>query len=156
MELDKFDVLILRALQENARLSNNDLAEKIGLSPSPCWRRVKRLEESGIITGHITLLDPAAVGITILAYAQVSLEDHHPETVIEFDRFIQASPLVLECCSTSGGYDFLLKIVSADMTAYETFLSSELLPLNGVQSVNTSFVLNQKKSTTALPLTLKE
>jgi len=156
MNLDKFDVLILQELQKNARLSNNDLAEKIGLSPSPCWRRVKRLEESGIIAGHITLLNPTAVGIHILAYAQVSLEDHHPETVVEFDRFIQDSPHVLECCSTSGGYDFLLKIVSADMAAYETFLSSELLPLKGVQSVNTSFVLNQKKSTTALPLSAKE
>ena len=152
MNLDKLDLAILEQLQSNARLSNNELAEKVGLSASPCWRRVKRLEEHGVIKGYVALLEPEYTGTPISAYAHISLTDHRPESVLQFDEFVQDCDLILECCSLSGQYDYLLKIVSRSMGEYEHFISSELLHLPGVQSVNTSFVLDQKKYTTALPL----
>ena len=153
MNLDKLDLAILKQLQTNARLSNNELAEKVGLSASPCWRRVKRLEEQGVIQGYVALLNPEYTGTPILAYAHISLTDHRPESVLQFDLFVKDCNQILECCSLSGQYDYLLKIVSRSMSEYEHFISSELLHLPGVQSVNTSFVLDQKKYTTALPLT---
>ncbi len=152
MLLDKFDQSILFHLQNNSRLSNQELADAVGLSPSPCWRRVKRLEDSGVIKGYVALLDQKAVGVPILAYTQISLDDHHPDQIERFDDFIQNSPDVLECCSLSGQYDYLLKIVSASMESYEHFLKNQLLKFTGVRAVNTSFVLSQKKFTTALPL----
>ncbi|WP_428604654.1 Lrp/AsnC family transcriptional regulator [Sedimenticola sp.] len=152
MELDKLDKKILALLQQDACLTNHELAEKVGLSPSPCWRRVKRLEEEGVITSRVTLVAPATVNLHVFAYALISLENHNPETLQAFDQFVQQSPQVLECCSMSGSYDYLLKIVSHSMDDYELLLSGHLLKLKGVRSVNTSFVLNQKKSTTALPL----
>ncbi len=152
MKLDRLDRAILEQLQKNARLSNQELADLVGLSPSPCWRRVKRLEEIGVIREYVALLEPSQIGVPILAYAQISLDDHRPESVDKFDRFVQSSPQVLECCSLSGQYDYLLKIVCESMEAYETYLSRELLRQTDVRSVNTSFVLNQKKFTTALPI----
>lgn len=152
-ELDGMDVKILAVLQGNARISNHDLAEQIGLSPSPCWRRVKRLEDEGIIDRYAALLRPEAVGLHITAYAHVMLENHHSETVRAFDDAIATQENVLECCSTSGGYDYLLKVIAPSMAAYEKFLSTFLLVLPPVRSVSTSFVLKQKKSTTMLPLT---
>jgi DNA-binding Lrp family transcriptional regulator len=152
MDLDKLDKKILALLQSDSCLTNNELAEKVGLSPSPCWRRVKRLEEEGIITSRVTLLSPASLGLHVFAYALVSLENHNSETLAEFDRFVQESDQVLECSSMSGSYDYLLKIVSHSMDDYELLLSGQLLKLKGVRSVNTSFVLSQKKATTALPL----
>lgn len=152
MNLDKLDLAILKQLQENARLSNNELAEKVGLSASPCWRRVKRLEENGVIRGYVALLEPEYTGTPIQAYAHISLSDHRPDSIEEFDHFVAGCPDILECCSLSGQYDYLLKIVSTSMASYEHFISSQLLHLPGVQSVNTSFVLDQKKYTTALPL----
>jgi DNA-binding Lrp family transcriptional regulator len=98
-------------------------------------------------------LKPAAIGLPILAYALVTLENHHPETVRQFDRLIQDRPEVLECHSMSGANDYLLRIVAASMEAYEHFLSTQLLQASAVRSVNTSFVLRTKKSTTRLPVT---
>jgi DNA-binding Lrp family transcriptional regulator len=151
--LDRVDRRILDALQGDARISNQELAKKVGLSPAPCWRRLRRLEEEGFIAGYATLLKPAAIGLPILAYALVTLENHHPETVRQFDRLIQDRPEVLECHSMSGANDYLLRIVAASMEAYEHFLSTQLLQASAVRSVNTSFVLRTKKSTTRLPVT---
>ena len=151
--LDRVDRRILDALQGDARISNQELAKKIGLSPAPCWRRLRRLEEEGFISGYVTLLNGSAIGLPILAYALVTLENHHPETVRQFDRLIQDRPEVLECHSMSGANDYLLRIVAASMEAYEHFLSTQLLQSSAVRSVNTSFVLRTKKSTTRLPVT---
>ncbi len=151
---DRHDIQILERLQIDASLSNQELAESVGLSVSPCWRRVKRMEESGVITGYVAMVDHKSLGLPIMAFAHISLDDHHTECTDTFDAFVQATPRVLECCSLSGQYDYLLRIVSSSMEDYERFLSTELLRLSGVRSVNTSFVLNQKKFTTALPLTL--
>jgi len=151
--LDRVDRRILDTLQGDARISNQELAKKIGLSPAPCWRRLRRLEEEGFISGYATLLNGSALGLSILAYALVTLENHHPETVRQFDRLIHDRPEVLECHSMSGANDYLLRIVAASMEAYEHFLSTQLLQSAAVRSVNTSFVLRTKKSTTRLPVT---
>jgi DNA-binding Lrp family transcriptional regulator len=151
--LDRVDRRILDTLQGDARISNQELAKKVGLSPAPCWRRLRRLEEEGFISGYATLLNGSAIGLPILAYALVTLENHHPETVRQFDRLIQDRPEVLECHSMSGANDYLLRIVAASMEAYEHFLSTQLLQSTAVRSVNTSFVLRTKKSTTRLPVT---
>jgi DNA-binding Lrp family transcriptional regulator len=150
--LDRLDRRILDELQADARISNQELAKRVGLSPAPCWRRLRRLEEGGFISGYATLLDGAAVGLPILAYALVSLENHHPETVREFDQLVKERPEVLECHSMSGPNDYLLRIVAASMEAYEHFMSSHVLQIRAVRSVNTSFVLRTKKFTTRLPV----
>lgn len=152
MELDRHDLAILNVLQKNGRVSNRELAEQIGLSPAPCWRRFRALERAGIISDYVALLDPEKVGLMILAFVHISLENHHADTVAEFDETINKSPEVLECYMTSGEYDYMLKVVAADMPAYETFLSNILMQMNSVRSVNTSFTLRHKKLTTALPL----
>ncbi|MGH8139707.1 MAG: Lrp/AsnC family transcriptional regulator [Steroidobacteraceae bacterium] len=150
--LDRLDRRILDVLQGDARISNQELAKRVGLSPAPCWRRLRRLEEAGFITGYATLLDGPAVGLAILAYALVSLENHHPETVREFDQLVKERPEVLECHSMSGPNDYLLRIVAASMEAYERFMSTHVLQIRAVRSVNTSFVLRTKKFTTRLPV----
>jgi DNA-binding Lrp family transcriptional regulator len=150
--LDRVDRRILDTLQADARISNQELAKKVGLSPAPCWRRLRRLEDEGFIAGYATLLNGSTIGLPILAYALVTLENHHPETVRQFDRLIQDRPEVLECHSMSGANDYLLRIVAASMEAYEHFLSTQLLQAAAVRSVNTSFVLRTKKSTTRLPV----
>jgi DNA-binding Lrp family transcriptional regulator len=150
--LDRVDRRILDTLQADARISNQELAKKVGLSPAPCWRRLRRLEEEGFISGYATLLEASAIGLPILAYALVTLDNHHADTVRQFDRLIQDRPEVLECHSMSGPNDYLLRIVAASMEAYEHFLSTQVLQLAAVRSVNTSFVLRTKKSTTRLPV----
>jgi DNA-binding Lrp family transcriptional regulator len=150
--LDRIDRRILNELQADARISNQDLAKRVGLSTAPCWRRLRRLEENGFIANYATLLNPTAIGLPILAYAQVTLENHHPESVRQFDGLIACRPEVLECHSMSGTNDYLLRIVAGSMEAYERFLSTHVLQTKAVRSVNTSFVLRTKKFTTCLPL----
>ena len=150
--LDRVDRRILDTLQADARISNQELAKRVGLSPAPCWRRLRRLEEEGFIAGYATLLNGSAIGLPILAYALVTLDNHHTETVRQFDRLVEDRLEVLECHAMSGPNDFLLRIVAASMEAYEHFLSTQILQLAAVRSVNTSFVLRTKKSTTRLPV----
>lgn len=152
MQFDRFDVAILAELQRHGRISNRELADKVGLSPAPCWRRLRTLEETGVIDHYVALLDPTKVGLSIVAFAHISLENHHANTVAEFDAAIQNSPEVLECYMTSGEYDYMLKVVVADMAAYERFFSEVLMQIAAVRNVSTSFALRHKKLTTALPL----
>jgi DNA-binding Lrp family transcriptional regulator len=150
--LDKFDRKILTLLQADGRLSNQELAEKIGLSPAPCWRRVKRLESDGLIDGYVAMLNAVQLGLSVTAFTFVSLENHHPDSVEAFDRVIRTCPEVMECYSLSGQHDFLLRIVATDLAAYEEFLSKNLLAISSVRSASTSFVLKTKKFTTRMPL----
>jgi len=150
--LDRVDRRILDELQADARISNQDLAKRVGLSGAPCWRRLRRLEEEGFIASYATILNRSAIGLPILAYAQVTLENHHPESVRQFDQLIAHRPEVLECHSMSGSNDYLLRIVASSIEAYEHFLSTHVLQTKAVRSVNTSFVLRTKKFTTHLPL----
>ncbi|NIM69028.1 MAG: winged helix-turn-helix transcriptional regulator [Xanthomonadales bacterium] len=152
--MDKTDHNILAELQRNGRLSSQALAERVGLSTSPCWRRVRKMEQSGVIKAHVAIVDPAAVGLHVLAYAQVSLEDHHPDSVAEFDSVVTARPEILECHAMSGQHDYLLKVICESIGAYDRLLSEHILRIKAVHTVNTSFVLRTNKSTTALPLEL--
>ncbi len=152
MPLDRFDIAILREIQSDGRISNRDLAERVGLSPAPCWRRLRSLEQQQIISRYAALIDTEKVGLTIVAFAHISLENHHANTVAEFDKAIQSADEVLECYMTSGEYDYMLKVVVADMAAYEKFFSDVLMQISAVRNVSTSFALRHKKLTTVLPL----
>src|SRR5687768_17523427 len=127
IQLDKTDCRILRELQRDARQTNQELAKRVGLSPAPCWRRLKRLEEDGLITQYSALLDADSVGFTITAYSHISLENHHPDSVRAFNDLIQERPEVLECSMMSGEYDYLLKVVARSMGDFQQFLTKHLL-----------------------------
>ncbi len=150
--MDQYDIAILVELQVNGRLSNRKLAERIGLSPTPCWRRVRDLEAAGVIRGYAALLNPEALGIQVTALANVILENHHPDTVAEFDSTIATIPEVLECHMLSGDYDYALKIVARDMAHYAQLLREQLLSLRAVHRVSSNFVMASTKTITAYPL----
>jgi len=152
VNIDRVDRRILEVLQRSGRISNQALADRVGLSAAPCWRRVRRLEEEGIVAGYTALLDPIAVGLSITAFALVSLDNHHPENLRAFDAVIAERPEVLECYSMTGQTDYLVKIVAPSIAAYDEFLTIHLLPIAGVRSVNSSIVLRRKKFTTAVPI----
>ncbi len=151
-DLDRLDRKILSELQNDARISNQELAKRVGLSTAPCWRRLRRLEEDGLIKSYATLLNGPAVGWPIVAYAFVSLENHHPESVTRFAKLINEQPEVLECHTVSGNNDYLVRVVARSMESYEQFLTTHLLQIPSVRSVHTSFVLTTKKYTTRLPV----
>lgn len=152
MKLDKSDIAILEALQKDGRLSNRDLAKQVSLSPSPSWRRLRALEDAGVISRYAAVVDREKVGLSIMGFAHVTLHDHSSEKVKRFDRAIMRAPQVLECHATSGEHDYMLKVVAPDMASYQDFLSEYLLKIGVVRTVNTSFALKQQKSTTALPM----
>lgn len=154
IKLDRIDKQILQLMQENARISNLELADSIGLSPTPCSRRVKRLEESGLIDKHVTLLKPSALGLNLTAMIGITMDRHTPERFDHFEEAIEALPEVLECLIVTGqSADFLLKVVVRDMQHYEQFLLGHLTKLEGVTGVHSSFVLREVVKKTALPLT---
>lgn len=152
--MDNIDIKILTELQKDGRLSSQALADKVGLSATPCWRRVRRLERAGLISGSVVLLDPARLGLHVLAFAQVSLEDHHPDSVSEFDKMVKDLPEILECHAMSGQHDYQLKVICKSISDYDRLLSQHILRVKAVQTVNTSFVLRTNKTTTALPLSV--
>ena len=152
IKLDSIDQNILTALQENARLSNVDLARKVGLSPSPCLRRVRALEESGVIRRYATLVDQAAIGLPMSVFVSVSLERQIETGLETFEATIKDRPEVMECYLMTGTSDYLLRIVVADPAAYETFLKEHLTRIPGVRSIESSFALKQAAYRTALPL----
>ena len=152
MKFDKSDIKILKAVQEDGRLSNRDLAKKGSLSPSPSWRRLRALEEAGVISHYAAVVDRHKVGLSIMGFAHVTLHDHSSDKVRKFDEAIMNAPQVLECHATSGGHDYMLKVVAPDMASYQDFLSEYLLTMGVVRTVNTSFALKQQKNTTVLPL----
>ncbi len=153
MKIDKVDRLILKELQANARISNLELAEKVNLSPTPCARRVKHLEESGIITDHITLLDSEKLGLNLTAMISVTMEKHTAELFEKFERDAADLPEVIDCYLVTGqDSDFLIKALIRDMRHYEEFLLRRLTKLDGVSGVHTGFVLRQPIRKHQLPL----
>ena len=150
--MDRTDLRILAELQADGRLSSQALAEKVGLSTAPVWRRVRKLEDDRVISTTVAILDPEKIGLDVMAIAAVTLEDHHPDSVREFDEMVANRPEILECYAMSGQYDYLLKVVCKSIKAYEKVLREQILPCRAVSHVNTSFVLRSEKDTTALPL----
>ncbi|ABM05039.1 transcriptional regulator, AsnC family [Psychromonas ingrahamii 37] len=153
IKLDRIDKNILRLMQGNARISNLELADRVGLSPTPCSRRVKRLEESGIIDKHVTLLKPSVLGLNLTAMIGISMDRHTPDRFDKFERAVATLPEVLECLIVTGqSADFLLKVVVRDMQHYEKFLLGQLTKLEGVTGVHSSFVLREVVKKTEFPL----
>ena len=152
MTPDEFDKRLLRLLQRDARLSTQELADQAGLSASPAWRRVRRLEQEGLIRTQVAMLDPKKLGLHAVAYVHVSLLDHAEATIGRFDAFVQAEDQVVECASITGSNDYVLKVYARDPEHLEFFIMRKLLALGLVRSSTTNFVLRQTKYTTELPL----
>ena len=156
VELDAIDLRVLRALQSNGRATYDELAAQVSLSASATLRRVKRLEEAGVIEGYVALLRPERVGLPLMAYINVRLEKHterHKRNPMDaFRASVQAWPEVVECASLTGEMDYLLRVVVADMAHYARFVMDTLLKHPSVQDCKTSFVLDRVKTTTALPI----
>jgi DNA-binding Lrp family transcriptional regulator len=151
-DLDAIDRKIIAQLQNDARIANVDLADAVGLSPAPCLRRVRALEESGVIRKHVSLVDPAAVGLAVSVFVHVSLERQVEKALKKFEDAIRTRPEVMECYLMTGDADYLLRVVCADLGAYERFLLDHLTQVPGVASIRSSFALKQVKYSTALPV----
>ena len=153
MTFDRFDRRILEVLQADGRISNQELAERIGLSPSPCLRRVRALEESGVIAGYRAVLDARKLGLTLLALIHISMDRHTPERFANFEEKVAALPEVLECLLITGqDADYQLKVIVRDMDAYQALLLNKITRIQGVSGVHSSFVMRRVVDKTALPL----
>lgn len=151
--LDRIDKRILDELQKDGAISNLDLAEKIGLSPSPCSRRVKALQESGIIQKTVAVLDNKALGLNMVAMISISMDRHTPERFENFEASVMGFPEVLECFLITGSNaDYLLKVIVQDMDGYQQFLLGKLTRIEGVSGVHSSFVMRKIVDSTRLPL----
>jgi Lrp/AsnC family leucine-responsive transcriptional regulator len=153
MQLDNYDRQMLRILQEDGRISNQDLAERIGLSPSPCLRRLRTLEEAGLITGYRALLDAKKLGLSLMALIHISMDKHTPERFSNFETQVALIAEVLECLLITGqDADYQLKVVVQDMDGYQDLLLNRLTRIEGVTGVHSSFVLRRVIDKTALPV----
>ncbi|MDR3221491.1 MAG: Lrp/AsnC family transcriptional regulator [Candidatus Accumulibacter sp.] len=153
METDRYDRQILRILQEEGRISNQDLADRIGLSPSPCLRRVRALEETGVVKGYRALLDAKTLGYSLMALIYISMDMHTPERFDNFERQIREIPEVLECLMITGqDADYQLKVAVKDMDAFQELLLNRITRIQGVTGVHSSFVLRKIVDTTVLPV----
>lgn len=151
-ELDEIDRRILARLQEDARISNVALAERVGLSPSPCLRRVRALERSGVIRSYVTLVEPARLGLGVSVFVEVHLERQVEDALRQFERAVLERPEVMECYLMTGESDYLLRVVVPDLAAYERFLMDHLTQVPAVANIRSSFALKQVKYGTALPI----
>ena len=153
MQIDRYDRKILKILQQEGHLSNQALAERIGLSASPCLRRVKALEESGIIQGYRALLDAKQLGLSLMALIHISMDQHTPERFANFDREIALLDEVLECLLITGqSADYQLKVIVKDMDAFQMLLLNKITRIDGVSGVHSSFVLRKVVDRTAVPI----
>ena len=152
MRMDRIDRKILALLQEDASIPQTDLSEKVNLSPSQCSRRIQRLESEGIIRRHVALLNPEALGLQVEAYVAVALATYVKEAVAAFHERISSLDSVVDCCSLTGDIDYLLRVVSKDLRAFNEFINRDLLGPGDVASVRSSIVLDRIKRTTALPV----
>ena len=153
ISLDRIDKHILSLMQKNGRITNLELADQIGLSPTPCSRRVKRLEESGLIERHVTILNKEALGLNLTAIIGISMDRHTPDRFESFEKAISGMPEIIECSIVTGQTaDFLLKVVVRDMQHYEKFLLGRLTKLIGVTGVHSSFVLRDLVKNAPLPI----
>jgi|SRR5690606_16555213 len=155
-QLDRYDGMILERLQRDGRISNQELSEAINLSPSPCLRRVRQLEEDGLIDGYVALLNARKLGLTLMAFIQISMDKHTPERFEHFEKTLRENPEVLECHLITGqSADYLLKVIVADMDAYQNFLLNKLTRIEGVTGVHSSFVMKSPIHSTALPVSIR-
>lgn len=153
MELDRYDRRILELLQKEGRLSNQELADRIGLSPSPCLRRVRALEEAGVIAGYRAMLDARRLGLTLTALIHISMDRHTPDRFANFEARVSELPEVLECLLVTGqDADYQLKVIVRDMEAYQILLLDKITRIEGVSGVHSSFVMRSVINKTELPV----
>jgi len=152
-KLTRTDRKILEVLQTDAHVSNVELAERVGLSPSPCLRRVKLLEAQGLIGGYVALLDRRKLGLDVVAFVEVQVDRHSDVGAAAFRAAIEGQPEIVACHMMTGAFDYLLKVVLPNLDAYADFTLQRLLKMPGVKDVRSSFVLETLKDSTALPLT---
>ena len=153
MALDRYDRMILEQLQQHGRISNQELADAINLSPSPCLRRVRQLEEDGMIEGYVALLNARKLGLTLMSFIHISMDKHTPERFEAFEKTMSGFPEVMECHLITGQTaDYLVKVIVEDMDAYQQFLLQKLTRIKGVSGVHSSFVLKSPVAKTALPV----
>ena len=152
IQLDEIDLKILMRLQDEGRISNVDLADQVGLSPAPCLRRVRALERAGAIRRYVALVDPAAVNLHVTVFVQITLDLQVEGRLEIFEHAILRRPEVLECYLMTGDADYLLRVVVADVSAYERFLRDALTRIESAAGIKSSFALKQVKYSTALPL----
>ena len=152
--LDAIDARILDLLQENAGLSIAEIAERVGLSSSPAWRRIERLKKDGVIKAQVTLLDKEKLGLTFEVFASVKLQLPSRENLERFEKAIEEWPEVVECATVTGAVDYMLRVVTRDMHAYDDFLRDKMLALGLVSDVQSRIVMRVPKRTTAAPLQL--
>lgn len=152
VELEPQDIRILTALQANARLTNVELSEQVNLSPSQCYRRLKRLEEKGFIKQYAAIVSRRAVGLDVMAFVSVTLDKHGEDPARAFNEAVNRFPDILECWAVSGDSDYLLRVVSTDLRSFSNFLMRDLLGLPMVAGVKSTILLEEEKNTTALPL----
>ncbi|WP_414654502.1 Lrp/AsnC family transcriptional regulator [Ideonella sp.] len=152
IELDRVTRRLIDTLQRKGRQSAQQLAEAVGMSATPVWRRLKELEQSGVIRREVVLMDREKLGLAICAWAYVSLVRHTDGAVEDFERLVASSPEIMECASITGEADYVIKVVVPDMKAYDRFLQERLFKLKGVASIRTNVVLREVKYETALPL----
>ncbi len=150
---DTLDRRILDIIQDDARIANAELASRVGLSPSPCWRRVRALESGGVIRKYVTLLEPEAIGLPVNVFAMVTLEKQVEKRLEHFEKAALARPEVMEAYLMTGEFDYLLRVVVPDIAAYQRFLLDHLTRIEGIASIKSSFALKQVQYKTALPLT---
>lgn len=152
-KLDRTDRRILAALQKDSSISNQDLAEQVGLSPSPCSRRVKQLEEEGYIQGYVARLNQSQLGLKLTAYIQVALDRHTPDRFLEFDRIVNSCPEIVECCLVTGqSADYTMKVIVPDMEAFQEFILDTITQIPGVTGVHSSFVMRKVVDSTEVSL----
>lgn len=149
---DQLDLAILKELQTNGRISVADLARKIHLSSPAVYQRIKRLERAGVIRGYVALVDREAAGYDLLCFIRLSIQPHSKESLSQFAAAIQAHPAVQECYHTAGSFDLLLKVVVRSQKELERFINDQLMTMEGVDRIDTSLVLTELKSTTALKI----
>jgi DNA-binding Lrp family transcriptional regulator len=153
-QLDEFDRKILSALQENARITRQELAERVGLSATPCARRVRRMEEDGLIDRYVTLLNPARLGVGLTVFVSVRLHSQAAKAFDGFEEAIRKLPEVVGCYLLAGNYDYLVHVRVANVEAFRSFIRDRLVTIEGIGETQSNIVLEETKHTTALPLHL--
>ena len=152
MELDRYSLQILAELQRDSRQTVQQLSAAVGLSSTPCWKRVKELEAAGVITGYTALVDREKLGLNLSVVVEANLKEHSEELVRRFERAVAASPQIVRCVSTTGQADYILTVLIDDIQAYERFLHDTIFKLPGITHVRSSIVLKDIKQETRLPL----
>lgn len=151
-ELDRIDRAILRLIMQDSARSLAEIAQEVGLTPTPCWKRIRRMEEAGIITGRVALVDPARVGLPISVFVAVETGDHSDDWIARFAEAVSGLPEIVECWRLGGDVDYLLRVVVPDMAGYDAFYRRFVAAVPSLRKVTGRFAMERVKSTTALPI----